>query len=279
MNRWLLLYAMLAVSMPMPAAELPVLQWCLDNYPNRHNYPATGEPYGPTVDLMRELAQRSGFVLSFSQNTPFARCLKLMQTGETDLMIRLNYSDERNSYMHLIPYVRAARAEHLYLLQQHRNIHDIAELNGLTIGVIRGYIYNAELANLLIKSSKTVVEIDTEASAMAMLLHKRIDAVIAPMQTTEHLINSNPKFKDKIKVASLMFPFEHNMYVHIGLSRKSRHLALLPRIRQAVDSMEQDGLIQHFYQNESSDSPSASGPYSAKAANLQAHMTLKDSGE
>ena len=162
MSRGLALCILLALSTSAWADDQPVLQWCLDNYPNRHNYPPQGEPYGPTVDLMRELARRSGFALTFSPNTPFARCLKLMRDGKTDLMIRLNYSDERHDYMHLIPYVRAARAEHLYLLNQHSDISEFAQLNRLTIGVIRGYIYNAELPNLLIKNSKTVVEIDTE---------------------------------------------------------------------------------------------------------------------
>jgi polar amino acid transport system substrate-binding protein len=269
--RGLLLSLLLLVSAVTAAQPLPVLQWCLDNYPNRHNYPVQGQPYGPTVDLMRELARRSGFELSFSPNTPFARCLKLMQDGQTDLMIRLNYSDERNSYMHLIPYVRSARAEYLYLLDQHKDIHDMAQLSRLTIGVIRGYIYNAELPNILIKNSKNVVEIDTEDSAMTMLLYKRVDAVIAPMQTTEHVINSNAKFKGAIKIASLEFPFQRNMYVHIGLSRKSRHAGLLPQIQDAIKSMEQDGLIQHYYQNDLAAHP-ADQP--ATAVNK-----LKDSGD
>uniref|UniRef100_A0A486XK36 Bacterial extracellular solute-binding protein, family 3 n=1 Tax=Rheinheimera sp. BAL341 TaxID=1708203 RepID=A0A486XK36_9GAMM len=262
----LLLSLLLLISAVTTAQPLPVLQWCLDNYPNRHNYPAQGLPYGPTVDLMRELANRSGFELSFSPNTPFARCLKLMQDGQTDLMIRLNYSDERNSYMHLIPYVRSARAEYLYLLEQHKDIRDMAQLSGLTIGVIRGYIYNAELPNLLIKNSKNVVEIDTEDAAMTMLLYQRVDAVIAPMQTTEHVINSNPKFKNAIKIASLEFPFQHNMYVHIGLSRKSRHVALLPQLQAAINSMEQDGLIQHYYQNDAAVEPVEDKPADQPAA-------------
>ncbi|MBZ9611576.1 substrate-binding periplasmic protein [Rheinheimera maricola] len=276
MKVWLVLSCLLLLSAPLQAEEQPVLQWCLDNYPNRHNYPPQGEPYGPTVDLMRELARRSGFVLTFSPNTPFARCLKLMHDGSTDLMIRLNYSDERNSYMHLIPYVQAARAEYLYLLEQHKDIRNMAQLRGLTIGVIRGYIYNAELPNLLIQNSKNVVEIDTEDSAMTMLLYQRVDAVIAPMQTTEHVINSNPKFKDSIKIASLIFPFQHNMYVHIGLSRKSRHAALLPQIQDAINSMEQDGLIQHYYQQDAAvnSADSKANDQSASAGN-----TLKDGGD
>jgi len=52
------------------ASDVPVLEWCLDHYPNRHSYPKNAEPYGPTVDLMRELALRAGFVLKFSPDTP-----------------------------------------------------------------------------------------------------------------------------------------------------------------------------------------------------------------
>lgn len=263
MSRRLLWCALLAVSTPIRAAEPPVLQWCLDNFPNRHNYPATGEPYGPTVDLMRELAQRSGFVLTFSQNTPFARCLKLMQEGKTDLMIRLNYSDERNSYMHLIPYARAARTEHLYIHQQQKDITNITELNRLTVGIIRGYIYNAALPNLLIKNSKNVVEIDTEETAMAMLRYRRIDAVIAPMQTTTYLIESNPKFKDVIKVASLNFPFKDNTHVHVALSRKSPHAGLLQQLQTAINLMEQDGVLQQYYQLEQHREPVSSAPTDA----------------
>ncbi|MDP5142719.1 transporter substrate-binding domain-containing protein [Rheinheimera baltica] len=229
-------------------AEQPNVQWCLDNYPNRHNYPEQGEPYGPTVDFMQELAKRAEFNLTFSPNTPFARCLKLMQEGKTDLMTSLNYSDERNSFMHLIPYDHA-RAERLYIHHQHKDIIDMAELSNMTVGIIRGYIYNAELPNLLINHSKNVVEVDTEESAMAMLLYQRLDAVIAPMLTAGNLINNHPRFKDKLKAASLSFPFNKNTYVNIALSRNSPHARLLERIQHEILQMEQQGLIKHYYKN------------------------------
>lgn len=240
-----LLICPLASSQP-----LPVLQWCLDNYPNRHNYPEQGQPYGPTVELMRELAKRSGFELRFSPNTPFSRCLKLMENGQTDLMIRLNYSEERNRYMHLIPYVKAARAEYLYLLEQRKDISSMAELNRLTIGVIRGYVYNSELANQLIQQSNNIVKIDTETIAMTMLLYQRVDAVISPMLSTEHIINSNPKFKNSIKVASMAFPYQTKPDVHLGLSRKSPQVHLLPKIEHALQEMVEQGLIDQYYQHD-----------------------------
>jgi polar amino acid transport system substrate-binding protein len=229
---------------------LPVLQWCLDNYPNRHNYPPTGQPYGPTVDLMQELARRSGFKLAFSQNTPFARCLKLMHDGKTDLMIRLNYSDERNSYMHLIPHMRAARAEHLYIRQAQKDITDIAELNGLIIGVIRGYTYNSAALNLLKQNRKNIIEIETEETAIAMLYYRRIDVLIAPAQEMGQLIGSTLMLKDVIKEASLSFSLTHTDQIHIALSRNSPHAGLVKQLQTAVEQMAREGVLQQYYQLE-----------------------------
>ncbi|MFT7195546.1 MAG: hypothetical protein ACI8U1_003208, partial [Rheinheimera aquimaris] len=39
--------------------QQPELTWCLDHFSGFHHYEDVAEPYGPSVDLMRELARRS----------------------------------------------------------------------------------------------------------------------------------------------------------------------------------------------------------------------------
>ncbi|WP_333607278.1 substrate-binding periplasmic protein [Arsukibacterium sp.] len=224
----------------------PELEWCLDDVPNRHHYPATGQPYGPTVNFMQELATRSGFTLTFSPNTPFSRCLRMMQQGKTDLMTGLNHSDERAGFMWLMPYDQA-RAEKLFLHRDTVDITSMSELSSKRIGLVRGYIYNTQLPSLLSQHGLSTVETDTLENGLQLLQRQRIDALIAPANTTEQLIASDAQFQGKIIEASLYFPFSEVRFVNIGLSRHSKHAHLAGQINQQLALMAEQGLLQRYY--------------------------------
>lgn len=66
---------------PPPGGSEPQLLWCLDHFSRFHHYENVTTPYGPSVDLMQELARRAGFTLVFTPQTPVARCLRLMAEG------------------------------------------------------------------------------------------------------------------------------------------------------------------------------------------------------
>ena len=111
MVRFVLCALAMLLSFHVTAAELkkPKLEWCLDELPPRHFF-VDGVPKGPMVAMMKKLAERAGFELTFSQPTPASRCLHKMKNGQTDLMTGLLYSEERSqnllSYGPLTKHVR-----------------------------------------------------------------------------------------------------------------------------------------------------------------------------
>lgn len=233
----------------LAAAEVPVLEWCLDDYPNRHHYPKTGEPYGPTVDLMRELAVRSGFVLKFSPDTPFPRCLKQMATGKTDLMINLNFSEQRASFMHLLPYAQGM-PEELYLSRRGQNVDSFSQLHGVSVALVRGYVYSDTLLARMRQQQLTVHEADTLDNAFGLLLLNRVDAVVAPHIQAAHIIASQPQYQGQFRVIALEPALVTELFAHLGFSKKSAHQQLLPAIVKTLQEMVAEGKIQQQHRAE-----------------------------
>lgn len=240
----------------LAAAGVPVLEWCLDDYPNRHNYPKTGKPYGPTVDLMQELAVRSGFVLKFSPDTPFARCLKHMASGKTDLMINLNFSEQRAAYMHLLPYA-LGMPEELYLSRRDQTVNSFGQLHGVSVALVRGYVYSEILLTRMKQQQLTLHEADTLDNAFGLLLLNRVDAVVAPHIQAAHIIASQPQYQGQFRVIALEPALVTELFAHLGFSKKSAQQQLLPTIVKTLQDMVAEGKIQREHRAEPTQAASA----------------------
>lgn len=228
------------------AAQTPVLTWCLDHFSRFHAYETGKAPYGPSVDLMQELASRAGFQLKFSPKTPSARCFRQMQTGEADLMSNLNFTEERAEYMYLLPYNERI-PESLYLKSSDRRlILSFGQLESLSLATVRNYAYHPGLMQVL-KTSKRHVEIDSIETGFEMLQRGRVDALVVPTQSSLDVIADHKEMHFQFKRAPIDFSVVEKRFINIGLSKKSPHLALKDRIEQALDSMVQDGTVKKLY--------------------------------
>lgn len=228
------------------AAQTPVLTWCLDHFSRFHAYETGKAPYGPSVDLMQELARRAGFQLKFSPKTPSARCFRQMQAGEADLMSNLNFTEERAEYMHLLPYNERI-PESLYLKSSDRRlILSFGQLESLSLATVRNYAYHPGLM-LVLKTSKRHVEIDSIETGFEMLQRGRVDALVVPTQSSLDVIADHKEMHFQFKRAPIDFSVVEKRFINIGLSKKSPHLALKDRIEQALESMVQDGTVKKLY--------------------------------
>ncbi|MDP4535758.1 transporter substrate-binding domain-containing protein [Alkalimonas collagenimarina] len=235
----------LLYGLTLNAHEHPELEWCLDDHPYWHFYPEDSEPYGPTVDLMRIIAERAGIKLRFSPNTPFSRCLRQMEQGQTDLMSSLNHSEERARYMHFIPYDEA-KPEVVYLLQESTDIASWNALSEHRIAVVKDYVYSQELNQKLAENQLNLVEAERLDDAFALLLLGEVDAVIGPAQSSINVIQHNPRFHQRFKKASYEFNFQQGRTVNLTLSRYSPHQELLPKLQQVVQQMVESGEVKQF---------------------------------
>lgn len=246
MNKILSCIFLLFFSQLAEATETPELTWCLDHFFRLHTYERGKAPYGPSVDLMQELAKRAGFKLKFSPRTPSARCFRQMETGEADLMSNLNFTEERAQYMYLLPYNERI-PESLYVkASDHRQIRSFNQLESLALATVRNYTYHPSLMQL-IKTSKRHVEINSIETGFEMLQRGRVDALVVPTQSSLNVIADHQELHYQFKIAPVDFSVAEKRFINIGLSKKSPHLALKSRIEQAVESMVQDGTVKRLY--------------------------------
>lgn len=224
----------------------PELTWCLDHFPAFHNY-RDDTPTGPSVDMMKEIAQRAGFALTYTARTPLARCLRKMELGEVDLMSNLKFSTQRDRFIWLIPY-RLAKPEKL--LQRSSDVRlytHLHELDPLTLVTIRDFAYNPALMQVLAGRSNRV-EVDTIEVGLELLLIGRVDGLLIPPESALPLIAEQQRYAQQFKLTDLPIYQNTANPVHIGVSRSSKYLDLKPAIEQAIKDMQQDGTLDRLHQ-------------------------------
>ena len=230
-------------------AEPPQLLWCLDHFPHFHEYDNSDTPTGPSVVLMQELARRVGFQLEFTPRTSLARCLKLMEQGEVDLMTNLRFSDERQQFMYLLPYSNNV-AESLFLRKtDSRLIDSQTQLRGLPLATLRHYLYNPATMALIAEESRHIAQVDSIEVALEMLLRNRIDGLVAPTISTTEAINAVSGYQHRFKIAPLDFSGDTPNNIHLAISRNSQHAALKPLLQQHLQAMINDGTVAQLIRN------------------------------
>lgn len=246
---WSILLLLMVQVLPATAqgAQPPVLNWCLDHFPRFHEFRGRGLPIGPSVNVMQELARRVGFELNYSPRTPIARCFRQMANGSADLMINLNFTEERDKIMYMFPYSENI-PESLYLRgNDSRLIDQFSQLTPLILVTVRNYTYNSTLMALIQNQKEQHIEVDSIAAGFELLRKGRVDGLIVPTQSSLEVIRNNPTFHYQFRKAALSFKFGKPRYVNIGLSRHSKHLHLKEKIEQTVEAMRTDGTIAQLY--------------------------------
>lgn len=232
---------------PATTAIKPTLVWCLDHFSRFHHYEDVIKPFGPSVDVMLELAKRANFNLEFTPRTALPRCFRLLAEGKADLMTNLRYSDERNAIMHMLPYSET-KPESLFLrYDDKRQIDNAEKLTYLTIVKIRGYLYTPAAMAYLQAHPRHVIDVDSIEAALEMVLRGRVDGVIAPTVSTTDAINNTASYRHHFRKATLDFNRGNASFIYIGLSRNSAYASLEQSLRQHLSDMVADGTIKRLY--------------------------------
>lgn len=230
-----------------PAPAPIELVWCLDHFSRFHNYEDVDKPFGPSVDLMQELARRVGFVLRFTPRTVVSRCFKLMEEGKVDLMSNLKFSDQRNQFMFLLPYETTVSESVFMRRTDKRAITSYSQLKSLTVASIRGYLFSQETMRFLAQNPSYVAHVESIEVGLEMLNRGRIDALISPTVSTSEAIFTVNSYDSRFRIATLNMDGAKPEYINIGLSRASPHMNLLPNIKQHLNDMQQDGTVKRLY--------------------------------
>ena len=258
---WFLIQGQAGAELPAPigvedAEPKPRLVWCVNHFPRWHEFSDSGQLSGPSVEFMHELAHRAEFDLEITPRTPIARCLRLLETGAADLMVNLNFSEERAEFMHLLAFAENERDSLWMRCDEHWVRDTLAKLDRMKLITLRGSVREPGINDMIERLPKEPGLVESWERAFEMVRLGRADAVLAPTASAFRVVEANRRFHRTFCPVFLQIEGAPVSHIHLGLSRQSDHSGLVEQIRQAIASMQEDGSIARLFPHLGPDFPS-----------------------
>lgn len=200
-----------------------------------------GHLEGVCVDIAREVMQLANVDVTFV-TYPVNRLQSMLDRREIDInfadALIWNSPQEQQHYVFSKPY--SAVSEHLYFLASHPDrAQPIAQLDHLTIGMIRGYTY-AALEPAFASHHLSKLETSQQDALIKLLNNGRVDAIAVVDDIFDTVVRSNHLDKSlfykgaKLGDAPLVFKLQ------------PEHANWLPRINAAIDTLRAKGDIDRI---------------------------------
>lgn len=171
---------------------------------------------------------------------PQKRMLQMLQEGTKDAATVISINKERSEYIEFSNPIFQKKGLVYHRKDSEFQWENFEDLKGLKIGVVRGHNYGDEFNSAVEKYNLTLVEVSTVEQNFKMLLAKRIDIFLAVELTAIQLLRK-PSYKGKIVAAQK--PYYTKDY-HIGFSKNSKAIYLLPDVNKVIDTLQNDGSLQ-----------------------------------
>lgn len=198
----------------------------IDHAPPYHWIDSNGQAQGTMVAVMRKLVSNSGGSAKFV-SCPWARCLKLTETGQVDMLFGVVKTAERAAFLHFVePEIINTKVKFVfYQLPGAPPIHSYDQLYRLKVGVLRGGSYFSEFDT---DRKLQKVEFVDLTSAVVSLQKGRIDALIQPAYV------ALPTQPDGATLAVAQYQHIEHSKGYVVLSKKFAHPDYLPRLSQEM---------------------------------------------
>ncbi|WP_417454399.1 substrate-binding periplasmic protein [Kiloniella sp.] len=228
----------LLLQKPVTADE--IIKYGISHWPP-YGMTEQSQIYGINYDIGLELEKRLGVTLQ-PRVCPFKRCLLELESGALDLFSGIAKNDEREKYLSyssppysavsVVFYVRKGEADTL------RNYDDLYKLRV-------GYVSKSHYFDPFNKDTAIQkVEVAKEQRLLPMLNSNRIDTYVGTDPNASYEVLTKG-FKTKLEKAAYTPNVEVPLY--FAVSRKSKHLALLSKIGQAIQDMHDDGTMARIH--------------------------------
>lgn len=217
---------------------------CVDNYPP-FSYFNNDKPEGAMIDAMTLIAEEMDFELLFTPETPFARCLRMLDVGLADFMVSLMPTPERLSYMAMFPY---SEPEPLRLIGRDdidTDIATMADIAKLRIGLVNGFQY----PNFFSDQNLYVVLSPTPEAGIRQIRAGRIDVLVLNETVALHLISFEKSrttpYATTITLLELDLPRQENTN-SIGISKKSKLIDRENELGLIISRMRANGVFDQL---------------------------------
>ena len=232
MRSWLCFILMFG----LPAWAAPSMRVCIDHYPPFQIISDDGIT-GESLVALNLLAKLIGHELVIKTSPNFARCLRMLEVGQVDVVAGLILQPKRQVYASFLHY----REDSHYLFISRDpdiDIVDYEQLADYTIAVSRHTHYfdrfdqDPELSKMVVNDLKT---------AIAMLAKQRFDLLIVPEMVLPSIRQDFAQFDSLFKVHS--YRFKPQRIIYFGFSRKHQLVIEPDMLSTTVESAYEDGLF------------------------------------
>jgi polar amino acid transport system substrate-binding protein len=159
---------------------------------------------GVTVDLAKILVEKAGCSLNIAE-LPWARSIKLLESGEIQLISHFTYTQDRAKYTQFLGPHHIETIAFIANKKLSKEVikPDMLAQFGGKIGITRGDQFGEEfdkyvLNNQLVNSK--LVDIRNNNDRVAMMLVGRLDGIFYDEMSAQLLLTSNPRVNKKYAV-------------------------------------------------------------------------------
>jgi polar amino acid transport system substrate-binding protein len=202
---------------------------------------------GVTVDLAQILVEQAGCSLNIVE-LPWARSIKLLESGEIQLISHFTYTEERAKYTQFLgPHhiETIAFIANKNLNQDVQTPDKLAQFSG-KIGITRGDQFGDEFDKYVLKNelvNDKLVDIRNNNDRVAMLLVSRLDGIFYDEMSSQLMLAANPRINKKYAVRFTL----QGSPVYWGVSFRYVSADVREKLNQAWLFMLENKMIEPVY--------------------------------
>ncbi|MDH5544018.1 MAG: transporter substrate-binding domain-containing protein [Gammaproteobacteria bacterium] len=198
---------------------------------------------GWAFDVAKELFQRMAVSAEYAIY-PYERCLRQMESGESDVLLMVKKTPEREAYM-AYSSISLSDPQLLYYAKDRFKLIDWnqwQDLKDYTVAGVRGFNYGE--FNEAAKQHEITFEVTADDILnVKKLLAGRVDLVILNRSTAIYLEDQYPEFRGKISHA--VKPIATGEFF-IALSKKGRAIKMKDEVDRVLTKMRDDGTLDRI---------------------------------
>lgn len=197
---------------------------------------------GLGVELVKAIFARIPGVTPEFPKLPWKRALLEVEHGSKDALALLLRSKKREKYM--VFSAPVMKTEGVLFFNKKRfpegfSWQSVEDLKPFRIGVVQGYVYGDLLDSYIATESKNVFKVTRSKQLFSMLQRQHIDLVPESLAVAKGIVAEQGWSED---LGLVNKPINEDI-LHIGFSKKSTFLSLLPEINKVLYQLHQEGVI------------------------------------
>lgn len=144
---------------------------------------------GPLLNIVRDAFAAEGIHIEF-EFMPWIRAMEQARLGEVTGTAAWSYNDERNKSFTYSDSIYDIEYSFFYLRKSRFDWQHLSDVQGLKVGVTRGYFYNDDFVEFSKQNKQDITTVSSEEQLFKMLLSGRVDVVLASTPVGYHIMRN-----------------------------------------------------------------------------------------